>query len=345
MASMDTIYRSSSFDQLVSNLPTIFLKALDQSKPDMVKSLFTQQPWNPAQGDRVTFSGYALPQFAERSDGENSAATSLQVADEATMTVRQAEYKGKFDYTHRMDTFDKEQIAQQFTTAIVSGINRIIDKEMTDKVLTYAENSTYTPRNKNYTVDWTCADGVALAGTHAVTQGATFSTEYTTAGSLSTSTLSAMEQQARTTHVNALGEPIDINMDTLIIPNHNKMIKKAFEIFGTPKDPGTNLNAANIFQTQWNKRIVVLNNALTNNTATSFLTADTNLYRYALVDSRYLNNFQYQLSNAPSIQLKDSQFDTVLKRILGIAYCAFATVRPQGYIIHRQNVSAPDITD
>ena len=123
------------------------------------------------------------------------------------------------------------------------------------------------------------------------------------------------------------------------------MIKKAFEIFGTPTDPGTNLNAVNIFNTKWGKKIVVLNKALVDRDGKTFRTGDTDKYRYALMDSRYLQNFQYQMSDSPKIQLKDWPDDQVLKAILGLSYCAFATVQPQGYIIHRQNVSKPVITD
>lgn len=352
MGNIDTLWRSSSFDNFVTNLPYIMLKGMEETPPDMVRSLFTQKAWNPVQGDRVSFDAYSLPQFAQRSTGENSAAVNLSVGEGDTMTVRQQEYSARFMYTHRMDTFDKEKVAEQFTNTIVGALNRTIDLEMTHKILSDAEDSTYTPRGLNSTVDWTCANGQPLASASQTAGGVTFSTEYTTAGSLCTDTLTAMEEQARSgngaaskMHVNHLGEPIDIDMDTLIIPKNNYMIKKAFEIFGTPIDPGTNLNAVNIFKTQWNKKIVVLNLATRTATGTGTRTADTDLYRYALMDSRYLPNFQYQMSDSPKIQLKDTDIDTVLKVILGMSYCAFATVQPQGYMIHRQNVARPSIVD
>jgi hypothetical protein len=346
MGNIDTQWKASSFDNFVTNLPYIFLNRLDELKPDMVRSLFKQRAWNPAQGDRVSFDSYALPQYASRSNGENSEADLLSIAEGDTMTVTQQEYSGKFNYTHRMDTFDKERVASMFASRVVDGINNVIDLEMTHKVLTYAEAATYTPRNKSTAVDWVGADGKALAATnHSVTSGATFSTEYTTAGSLSTTTLTQMEQTARETHVNELGEAIDIDMDTIIIPKNNFMIKKAFEIFGTPNEPSTNLNTMNIFKTQWGKKIVVLNKGQLSRDGKTYLTTDTASYRYAMVDSRYLENWQYQMSNAPTIALKDTDIDTVLKVVMGIAYCAFATVRAQGYMIHRQNVTKPQVTD
>lgn len=351
MGNIDTIWRSSSFDNFVTNLPYIMLKGMEETPPDMVRTLFTQKAWNPVQGDRVSFDAYSLPQYAQRSQGENSTAQALSVGEGDTLTMRQVEYSARFLYTHRMDTFDKERVAEMFTRAIVDGINRTIDLEMNHKILSDAEDSTYTPKGST-AVDWVCANGQPLASASQTAGGKTFSTEYTESGSLSTETLTAMEEQARSgggaankMHVNHLGEPIDIEMDTLIIPNNNYMIKKAFEIFGTPKDPGTNLNAANIYNTVWNKKIVVLKKALVAADGITARTADTDLYRYALMDSRYLDNFQYQMSDAPKIQLKDTDIDTVMKVILGLSYCAFATVQPQGYMIHRQNVSKPVITD
>lgn len=345
MGNIDTIYRSSSFDNFVTNLPYIMLKGMENTPPDMVRSLFKQRDWNPVQGDRVSFDSYSLPQFAQRSNGENSAAHLMSVGEGDTKTMTQAEYSARFLYTHRMDTFDKERVAESFTRTIIDGINRVIDLEMSHKFLSDAEDSTYQPKGSSGTVDWTCADLQPLASASHTAGGVTFSTEYTTAGALSTETIAAMEQQAREDHVNHLGEPLDIDMDTLIIPKENFMIKKAFEIFGSPKDPGTALNAVNIYNTVWNKKIVVLNKALLGSDGKTFRSTDTAKYRYALMDSRYLENFQYQMSNEPKIQLKDWPDDQVLKAILGIAYCAFATVQPQGYMIHRQNVSKPTVTD
>jgi len=345
MAQTDTIWRSSTFDNFVTNLPYIMIKGQEDTPPDMVRGLFTKRPWNPVQGDRVSFDSYSLPQYAQRSDGENSTAHLMSIGEGDTLTMKQVEYSARFLYTHRMDTFDKEDVARQFAKTIVGGINNIQDLEMTHKLLTYAEATTYTPRGKNYSVDWKCADDQALASASHTAGGVTFSTEYTTAGKLSGSTITAMEQQAREDHVNHLGEPVDIDMNTLIITKNNSMIKKAFELFGTPKDPATANNTMNIFNTQWNKKVVVLNRAQIDTDGKTFLTTDTYKYRYALMDSRYLENFQYQVSDAPKIQLKDTDIDTVMKVILGLSYCAFATVQPQGYIIHRQNVTEPTVTD
>lgn len=345
MSAIDNIWRASSFDNFVTNLPYIMLKAQNDMPPDMIKNLFVQRAWNPVQGDRVSFDAYSLPQYGERSRGENSSANTMSIGEGDQKTMQQVEYKGKFHYTHRMDTFDKEKVASMFAQAVVNGINRTIEKEMTDKVLTYAEASTYTPKGQNTAVDWTCADLQPLASPNHTAGGKTFSTEYTTSGALSTATLTDMEQTARNTHVNHLGETLDIDMDTLIIPKNNFMIKKAFEIFGTPLDSGTNLNAMNIFHTKWNKKIIVLNKGQLASDCKTTLTTDTASYRYALMDSRYMENFQYQMSNAPQIQLKDTDIDTVLKVILGISYCAFSTVQAQGYMMHRQNVAKPTITD
>jgi len=343
----DTIYRSSSFDNFVSNLPIIALKALEEIQPDMVRTLFKKRDWKPGDGDRVTFDSYALPTYAERADGENSAFPLLGVTEGDTKTVTQVQYVGKMAYTTRMEHFDKEQLATQFTKTVIEAIRKSQDLEMTHKVLTDAEDSTYTPRNKSFTVDWTCADSVALAGTHTLASGDTFSTEYTTAGALSTTTLTAMMQAGADGFKNDAGVPVDFDPDTLIIPNDPFMRKKAFEILGTPKDPATANNTLSIYGpgNPWNMKLVVLNKALVSANGTTRLTTDTARYRYAIADSRYLENWQFQEAAVPQIALKDADIDTVLKVILAYAFSAFATVRAQGYMIHRQNVAKPEVTD
>jgi hypothetical protein len=342
---MDTIWRSSSFDNFVTNLPIIMLKAQSELPPDMVRSLFQARPWKRADGDRVTFDSYALPQYGERADGELGSFPLLGIEEGDPMTVRHNQYVGKMAYTLRMETFDKEQLAEQFARTVIHSINNALDLEMTHKVLSDAEDSTYTPRNKSTAVDWVCADNVALAGTHTVNSGDTFSTEYTTAGAYSTETITAMKAQALGDHCNDAGQPVDLEFDTVMHGPNPYMIKKSFEIFGTPLDPGTALNAVNIYRTKWNKKIVVLNKAQVSADGKTYRTTDTAAYRYALLDSRYGENWQYQVANEPTIVLKDTDIDTVLKVILGSMFCAYATVRAQGYMLHRQNVAKPTVTD
>lgn len=340
---IDTQWQASSFDNFVTNLPYHMIKGQEDIKPDMVRSVFTKRPWNPAEGDRVSFDSYSLPQYATRSDGENSTAHLMSIGEGDTMTVKQNEYSARFLYTHKMDTFDKEKVANSFARTIVGGINRTVDMEMTHKILTDAEDSTYTPRGKNYSVDWVCADDVALAGTHTA-GGVSFSTEYTASENMSGDSIEAAEQAAREAQRNHLGESMDIDMDMLGFSKVNAMIKKAFEIFGSQKDPATANNTVNIFHTDWGKKIAVFNHGAIDTDGT-YLTTDTARYRYFLADSRYMENWQYQVSDSPKIQLKDTDIDTVMKVILGIGYNAFATVQPQGYTIHRQNVGKPVVTD
>ena len=298
MGNIDNQLQASSFDNFVTNLPIYMIKGQEDTPPDMIRSLFQQRAWNPVEGDRVTFDAYSLPQYGRRSDGENSTAENLEIGEGDSMTVKQEEYSARFMYTHRMDTFDKEQVSLRFATTIVQGINNSIDLEMTHKIHTKAEDTTYTPMGKTYSVDWVCADNKGLASATHAAGGVTFSTEYTASANYSGDTVEKAEQQAREAHVNHLGEPVDIDMDTVIHGKNNSMIKKSFEIFGSPLDPSTANNTMNIYHTKWGKKIVELRKGQVDTDGKTFLTTDTAKYRYSLFDSRYGENFQYQMSES-----------------------------------------------
>lgn len=341
----EQIYKASAFDNFVSNLPIIMIKAQEELPPDMVRTLFKKRSWKRGDGDRVTFDSYSMPEYGERASGELSSGSYLAIQEGDTMTVQQQQYVGKMAYTLRMAHFDKEQLADTFAKTVIASINGVLDLEMAHKFLTYAEASTYRPKNANADIDWVCADDQPFASTtHSVNSGDTFSNIYSTAGAYSTATITAMMQQGKQQFKNDLGNPVDFDPSMVVHGPDPYMLKKSFEIFGTPKDPGTALNAGNIFHTTWNKKVVQLNKAQIARDSKTYLTTDTYAYRYALVDERYSENWQYQVAGDPMIVLKDSDLDTVLKVIVGASFAAFATVKSQGAMFHT-NVSKPVVTD
>lgn len=342
----EQIYKASAFDNFVSNLPIIMIKAQEELPPDMVRALYKKRDWKPGDGDRATFDSFAMPEYGQRASGELSTGNYLAIQEGDTMTVQQKQYVGKMAYTLRMAKFDKEQLAEQFAKTVIGAINNVLDLEMAHKILSDAEDSTYTPRGSSSGIDWVCADDQPLASaTHSLNSGDTFDNTYTAAGSYSTTTITAMMQKGKQQFKNDLGNPVDFEPDTVIHGPDPYMLKKSFEIFGTPKDPGTALNAANIFHTTWNKKIIVLNRAQIDRDGKTYRTSADAAYRYALVDSRYAENWQYQVAGDPMIVLKDHDLDTVLKVIVGASFAAFATVKAQGYMLHYSGVTKPQVSD
>jgi hypothetical protein len=342
-----TTFDSRYYDNFVTNLPYHFLQELETTPPDMVRSLFASRPWNPAEGDRVSFDSFALPSYGRRALGENASAPIIGVTEGDTMTVKQVEYHAKTQITTRADHFAKENITEKLSRSLVRSLINIEDLEMCAKIFNDAEDTTYTPVDGTV-VDWVCADDLALASaTHTVngTGATTYSNLYATAAKLSTSDLVLVMRQGVDNTVNDEGLPIPVSYNTLLIGPDPAMLKKAFEIYGTPKDPGTANNAANIFYAggDFNMRIVQLKkgdlgpDGKKRNTATA-------KYRFALIDSNYQENWQYSQAKEAGVILKDSDIDTVLKVAVANKFSAFATVRWQGYIL-ANNTTAPSTVD
>lgn len=343
----NTTFDTQYYDNFVTNLPYHFLRALETVKPDMVRTLFTQRPWNPAEGDRVSFATYALPSYARRALGENASAPLIGITDGDTMTVAHNEYHAKTQITTRADHFAKEGVTERLVNSLIGAITATEDLELTCKIFSDAEDPTFTPVGSP-AVDWLCADDKALASATHTVQGASSTNRsnlYATAAKLSTTDLVEVMAYGKNNTVNDEGLPVPVNYNTLMIGPDPSMIKKAFEIYGTPKDPGTANNAANIFYTggDFNMRIVRL---MKGDIAAdgSLRTTDAAKYRFALLDSAYAENWQYQQAKDASIILKDSDIDTVLKVVVANKFSAFATVRWQGYVL-ANNTTKPAVTD
>lgn len=340
-------HSASGLDNFVTNLPIVMLKEIDVNPPDMVRGLYVQKPWNPVEGERVTFDSYALPTYAERVD-ENESYPLVGVQEGDSMTVKQVQYGVKFDYTVRMDKFDKLQLATRVAARMSTMLNMTLDLEMTHKAFSDAEDASYTPRNQSSAVadPWLCADDLPFVSASHTVNGltGTKSNRYTTSVALSPDAIVALMQHGDTNMVNDDGVPCMFSPDELWIPHDPYMIKRAKEILGSDLVPLSANNAVNVFGpkgvSEWNLKLVVFKKALIEADGKTRRTGNNDRYRFALFDSRYRESLQYQIAGDPKLRLKSSSNDNALASILFDMFAAFVTIRWQG-IVMATNTTQP----
>lgn len=318
------------------------VKTMEELKPDMARQLFKQRAWDPAEGDKITFNSLDFPSYAYIADGENSAVKNLRAVEGFTKTVEQEEIAARFNISNRFAKFAKEPLEQQMAKSLVQSSNNLLDLILTHRVLTYAENTTYIPRGKSVSIDWTCGDNQALASaTHVVGSGDTYNNLYVpgAAQAYSTTSISQMIQQGQDTFKNNTGESTDFEPDTVVVANDINMIKKHFEMYETDLVPESANNAYNFYRGKMN--LVVLKRGLVGVDGKTRLTTPTHRYRYSLVDSRYDDALQLCIAENPTVKLKDTDADTILKIAVSTMFASHAAVHGVGRMFHLTNVAIP----
>jgi|CXWL01.1.fsa_nt_gi hypothetical protein len=346
---MPTVPHSASgLDNFVTNLPIVMLKELEVNPPDMVRSLYVPKPWNPAEGDRVTFDSYALPTYAERV-GENESYPIVGITEGDSMTVNQIQYGVKFDYTVRMDKFDKLQLATRVAARMSSMLNMTLDLEMTHKAISDAEDTTYTPRNQSAAVGdpWLTADDVAFVSTthtvNATPAPGNKSNSYTTACAFSPDSITAIMAHGDANFLNDDGVPVSWNPNETWINQQPYMVKRGREIFGSQLTPLSSNNAVNVFgpNNDWNMKLVVFKKGLIGADGKTRRTGTTDLYRFGLYDSAFRENLQVQIAGDPKLRVQSSSNDNALASILFDMFAAFVSIRWQGYVLAYSGVTQP----
>jgi len=340
-------HSAAGLDNFVTNLPIVMLKEIDVNPPDMVRSLFVPKPWNPAEGDRVTFDSYALPTLAERISSENGSYPIVGITEGDAMTVQQVQYGVKFDYTVRMDKFDKLQLATRVASRMATMLNATLDLEMDHKFFADAEDTTYTPRNQLTAVGdpWLCANDLPFISASQTVNGlsGTKSNSYTSAWSLTPDNIVALMQHGQDNTVNDEGMPASFEPDEIHITADPYQFKRAKEILGSNLTPLSANNAVNVFgpNNDWNMKLVVHKKSLIAADGKTRRTSASARFRTALFDSRFRESAQYQIAGDPRLRVKSSSNDNALASILFDMFAAFVTIRWQGIVMAQSNVSQP----
>jgi len=324
-------FTATTVDNFVNDTAYHVLEAVKEMKPDMVRDMYLQVPWQPGSGDAVSFTSLTLSGYAQRVDeNENFPEVNPQEGD--TLTKRHLQYGDKLNISRRMAKFNKYTQALSAADALVNRLKNILDLELTIQLFNEADQTTFTPIGKAaYNI--ATADALALeSGSHTVNgTGGTFSNTLSGAGALNEDNLTAAMQAADQNLVDDFGTAIAGNWDTLIVPNDPYMKRKALQLVGSPKEPETANNAMNVYQ--GTMKVVVLKHG-TKNTAGAYATA--NRYAWAIMDSEMAKGaLQLQVSDDPDVRLRDVSSDNLLASILVDQFAAYAAVRWQGLFYSR----------
>ncbi len=333
-------FNTLGFNEFVDNVERTVIEQIQNAKPNMVRSLFRSVPWNPGDGEKVTFNSVALSGFAPRVvENENYTVVNPTKGNELSKT--QIQFGDKLEITRRMMKFNDRYANAKFdATNLVSRLMNSLDLEMTMQCFAEADQTTFTPLSStgaSYNI--ATSDAQALVSTSHSYGGQTFSNmlnNATQSGGLGpvlsignvTAAISAMVQGTP----DDFGTFIAPQPDTLLIANEQNMIVKAHQMFGSSLTPESANNAVNYYGGTGSMKVIALNfGDRTPTGAVNTTAATTNIYRWAVLDSNMCQRaWQLMMAEDPTPEQRFTDSDNVLAKILVTQFAAYAIVQPQG---------------
>lgn len=332
-------YNTIANNEFVDNVERTVIEQVKDSKPNLVRSLFRSVPWQPGDGEKVTFNSVALSGFAPRViENENYPVVNPAKGNELSKT--QLQFGDKLEITRRMLKFNNRYDNAKFDAqALVKRLMNSLDLEMTMQAFAEADQTTFTPLGQSSTYNIATSDAKAVAATDHSYGGVTFSNilnDATQAGGLGpvlnignvTSAISAMTQKTP----DDFGTYIAPQPDTIVIANEQTMIVKCHQMFGSSLTPESANNAVNYYGGAGSMKVIALNfgdrtpSGIVNTTA-----ATTNMYRWAVLDSQMCQRaWQLMMAEEPTTEQRFTDSDNVLAKILVTQFAAYAIVQPQG---------------
>lgn len=321
-------YNASGYSTFVDNTERTVLQALKDRKPDMIRSVYSEMPWNPGQGDTVTFNAIALSGYAGRVT-ENERYPEVNPTEGDELSKSQIQYGDKLNITRRMAKFNRYQESKMGAEALANRVSNALDLEMTNQIFGEADQTTMTPLGSPTAVNIATADGLALASaSHTVNgrPGEVFSNLLSGGGALSEDNLTKIIQQGESSTPDDHGTDLNPQFDTLVIPNDQYMIRKARQLLGSELTPEDANDAINVYNGAM--KLIVLKHG-TRNTLGRYST--DNRYRWMVLDSNMAaQNFQVQIAENPTTEPLFLSSENVLASILVTQFAAYAAVRWQG---------------
>jgi len=332
-------YNTITANEFVDNVERTVLEQLKDSKPNLVRSLFSSVPWNPGDGEKVTFNSIALSGFAPRVvENDNYSVVNPSKGNELSKT--QIQFGDKLQITRRMMKFNNRYARAKFDAQdLVGRLKASLDLEMTMQAFAEADVTTFTPLGALSAYNIATSDGQALASTAHVYGGVTFSNilnNATQAGGLGpvlsignlTSAITAMGQNTP----DDFGTNLSVSPDTIVIANNQHMIVKCHQMFGSSLTPESANNAVNYYGGTGQFKVVALNYGHSTPTGTVNTTAaTTNMNRWMVADSRLTaRSWQLMMAEEPTTEQKFVSEDNVIASILVTQFASYGIVQPQG---------------
>ena len=328
-------YNTVAFNEFVDNVERVVLEQLEDAKPDMVRSLFTQVPWQQGDGEKVTFSSVALSGFAERVV-ENELYPVVNPSKGNNLEKTQVQYGDKLEITRRMMKFNNRYQQAKFAAEdLVLRLMNTLDLEMTLQAFSEADQTTFTPKGQAATQSIATSDSQALASSSHSYGGVSFSNlaadgAHGSGPVLSKTNLTTALNKGTRETVDDFGTYITPNFDTVVIANDYDMIIKCHELFGSSLTPETSNNAVNYYGGKGSMKVVALRFGDRN---TLGVAGTTNIYRWLIMDSEMTRrSWQLMMAEEPTPEQKFLDHDNVLAKILVTMFAAYAVVQPQGTI-------------
>lgn len=320
-------YTAAQFSRYVDNTERTVLEQLKDNKPDMVRSLFSSVPWQPGDGETVTFNSIALSGFAARVD-ENEDYAEVNPTDGNQLTKTQVQYGDKLNISRRMMKFNNRYQQAQFGAQdLAKRLKNTLDLELTLQAFSEADQTTFTPPGKT-AFNIATSDAAALASASHSYGGISFSNILSGGGALSKENLTtAINQMIRNTP-DDFGTYITPSPDTIVIANDMHMIIKCHELFGSSLTPESSNNAANFYGGTGSFKVVALKFGDRNTVGAA--TTD-NIYRWMIMDSNMTRrSWQLMMAEEPTTEQKFTDQDNLIAKILVTQFASFAVVQPQG---------------
>ena len=331
---------AAQYSRYVDNVERTVLDQLEDSKPDMVRSLFTAVPWQEGDGEKVTFNSIALSGFAQRVD-ENEDYPTINPTDGNELSKTQIQYGDKLEISRRMMKFgNRHPQVLRFGSKLASRVKNALDLEMTMQLFAEADQTTFTPKGKSaYNI--ACSDTKALLATDHSYGGITFSNVLSGAGALSMDNLNSLIEQGQQNTPDDFGTYLTPNYNTIVIADNIIMKNKCRQLFGSSLTPETSNNAVNYYGGEGQFRVVALKHG--NKNSIGAATTD-NIYRWMLIDSDMASEgLQFMMAEEPTTEQKFVDDDNLIAKLLVTQFAAYAAVQPQG-ILGSLSTTAPTIS-
>lgn len=335
---------AAAYSKYVDNVERVVLDQLEDSKPDMVRSLFTAVPWQEGDGEKVTFNSIALSGFAQRVD-ENEDYPEINPTDGNELTKTQVQFGDKLNISRRMMKFgNRHPQVLRFGQKLAKRVKNALDLEMTMQVFAEADQTTFTPKGKSaYNI--ACSDTYALlSATHSY-GGVSFSNVYpsasATVGILGMDTLNTLVEQGQQYTPDDFGSYLTPNYDTILISDNVIMKNKCAQLFGSSLTPETDNNAVNYYGGTGQFKVISLKHG--NKNSIGAATTD-NIYRWMILDSEMASEgLQFMMAEEPTTEQKFVNEDNLIAKLLVTQFAAYAAVQPQG-ILGSTTTGAPTIS-
>lgn len=331
---------TATYSRYVDNVERVVLDQLEDSKPDMVRSLFTSVPWQEGDGEKVTFNSIALSGFAQRVD-ENEDYPEINPTDGNELSKYQIQYGDKLNISRRMMKFgSRTPQVLRFGKKLAGRVKNSLDLEMTMQLFGESDQTTMPIKGKSaYNI--ATSDAKALFASDHSYGGVTFSNILSGGGALSMDNLNTLIEQGQQGTPDDFGTYLSPDYRVIVIADNILMRNKCHQLFGSSLTPETSNNAVNYYGGDGQFKVVALKHGNKNSIGA---TTTDNIYRWLLIDpDMAAEGLQFMMAEEPTTEQKFVDDDNLIAKLLVTQFAAYAAVQPQG-MLASLSTTAPTIS-